>query len=192
MFYANLRQPGWVKLGVRRQFSLLARAVEPVALRTLSAWGPTPHYVESLNRLQRKMVATLLRMWKYPGEEWRHFRSRQSRAAGRCIEDNGEWWARKWMQRCVRWDKCLQRDYEEQRKLLNCASVQSAQLFKTKLSWAPQLINFLDENWFRERRTICSYHEGRSVSSRTDTRVVRGAVLARWHDRVIFAQSNSL
>ena len=74
MFYANLRQPGWYKLGVKRQFSLLARTVEPVALRALSAWGPTPHYVDSLNRLQRKMVATLLRLWKYPGEEWRHFR----------------------------------------------------------------------------------------------------------------------
>ena len=70
-FYANLRQPGWHKLGIARQFSLLTRSVESIALRTLSAWGPTPYDVDALNKLQRKMVSSLLRLLKYPGEDWK-------------------------------------------------------------------------------------------------------------------------
>ena len=140
------------------------------------------------------MVSCLLRLWKYPGEEWGHFRSRQSRASSRCIEAHGRWWAREWMKRCVKWNNHLQRDFQSQCNFLNSArnNNRNIEAFHTIFSWAPQLINFLDEQWFRERRTIRSYNLGRSISSRTVTRVSRGAVLSRWHDRVVYARSQTL
>ena len=40
-FYANLRQAGSHRLVITRQFALLTRSVETIALLALSAWGPT-------------------------------------------------------------------------------------------------------------------------------------------------------
>ena len=193
-FYANLRQPGWHKLGIVRRFSLLTRSVESIALRTLSAWGPTPFYVDSLNKLQRKMVSNLLRLFKCPPEDWKSFNRRKARAAARCIETHGKWWAAEWMRRCMKWNDHLQRDFKAQCVFLDLTQQhdRNANMIHTKVSWAPQLINFLDEQWFRDRRRICSFNLGRSISSRTDTRSSRGAVLSRWHDRVLYAKSQTM
>ena len=85
-----------------RQIVLLTRSVDSSALRALSAWGLTPHYVDSLNTLQRKIVSNLLRLFVYLGEGWEQFRRIKSRAAFRVIESHGRWWALEWMRRCIK------------------------------------------------------------------------------------------
>ena len=82
-FMRNFRQQGWQRLGVSRRFKLLDRALRPIAVRALSAWAPTPHYVEQMNKLQRRMAARALNVLRHPLEDWRQLRCRDSELAAR-------------------------------------------------------------------------------------------------------------
>ena len=85
IFFSNLRQKGWKKLGFQRRLLILNRSVRPFILRALSAWAPTPHYVDELNKLQRRMVSKLTNLFIYPLETWRAFRSRAASSVTQAI-----------------------------------------------------------------------------------------------------------
>ena len=190
-FMRNLRQKGWQRLGVSRRFKLLDRAVRPIALRALSAWAPTPHYVEQVNKLQRRMAARALNVFRYPQEEWRNFRGRESRVAAREIEGTtGGWWARAWMRHSLSWDSHLERDWAEQLRFLQTPdpTPQVFETFITKLSWAAALVHHHDKKWFDERRVVTPCRDGLRVASRTGTRANPGHVQIRWHDRIAYCQ----
>ena len=191
VFMRNLRQRGWQHLGVSRRFKLLDRAVRPIALRALSAWAPTPHYVDQLNKLQRRMAARVLNIFRYPLEEWRSFRGRESRMAARQIEGTGSgWWARAWMRHSLSWDSHLQRDWAEQLKVFETPNPgpQVYETVKTQFSWAAALVHYHDKTWFADRRIITPSRDGLRAASRTGTRLNPGNVQTRWHDRIEFCQ----
>ena len=191
VFFKNLRQKGWRKLGIRRRFKLLSRTVKAVALRALSAWAPTPHYVDQLNKLQRKMASKVLNLFRYPGLEWRAFRSWESRVASRHVEEvAGGWWAQEWMSRSLAWNNHLKRDWQQQRRFLELprSTLCCPSSFVTNLSWAAALVHYHDEDWFDARRIFWVRHDGLRVASRTGTRSAPGHVHMRWHDRINYCK----
>lgn len=186
-FFKKLRRPGWKQLGLRRRLLILRRSIEPLILRAISAWGPSPTYVDSLNSLQRKMVSRVLNVFKYPCEEWRAFRSRVSRAATRAIENDcgGVWWGRLWMTRTISWDEHLGRDWAEQAQFWESGDFWHR---KSMFSWAASLSRFHAADWLSERRVFSFSWAISRLQSSTGTRRVRGHVQLRWHDRVGFCK----
>ena len=187
LFFMNLRRPGWKQLGMRRRLLILRRSIEPLILRALSAWGPSPKYVDSLNSLQRKMVSRILNVFKYPSEEWRAFRSRVSRAATRAVESNcgGVWWGKLWMTRTISWDEHLRRDWAEQAQFWESGEFWHR---KSMLSWAASLSRFHAADWLSERRVFSFSWASSKLQSSTGTRKARGHVHLRWHDRVDYCK----
>ena len=191
VFFRNLRQKGWKKLGFQRRLAILNRAVKPIILRALSAWAPTPHYVAELNKLQRRMVAKLTNLFMYPLETWRSFWSRAAKSVTRVIEGSaGGWWARSWITQAISWDTHIQRDWSQQCRYYDNSSLSACSVanFNTMLSWAPALAHFHDKSWVDARRVFSTSHGGTRVASRTGTRAAPGKVLERWHDRILYCR----
>ena len=186
-FYCNVRCRGWAKLGLKRRLTLLSRSVQPVFQWGVSCWGPTPHFVDDLNSLQRNMVAKALNIIPTPFETPATFNKRRFKTASHYIENHLKWWGQMWMRSTIAWHEHVQRDVREQTEFYTTLSQDRC---LSKLSWVAPLSVYHAAEWLDDRRTIetrrCSAGFP-AFSSRTQTRVVRGHISMRWHDRVSYA-----
>ena len=179
-FWANCRCRGWRALNLPRMMKLMNRAIEPLVLFYLSPVPPESRFVEELNKVQRKMVRLVMRLFRYPLESHGHFASRASRAAAHAIEVHSRWWALRWVQRTEKWYRHLLRDYDRQD--LVWSKVRSEAL-DTSFSWASLLLRHHNAQWLAGRRVLTP------TSSRTDTRLASlGRPHARWEESVIRAR----
>ena len=123
------------KLAVKTRLSLLNRAVLPVLQHRDTRWPASSKRGIELNRLQRKMVASLQRLQKLPGEEPPEFVRRRNRFATLQIRESG-FWSKLHCQRVLAWDAHCRRP-------------------PNSASWAPKLLEYHAAEWLSARRAAC-------------------------------------
>ena len=156
-----------------QRMSLLAKAVAPQLDYRCSRWPPQRVVAQELDCMQRKMVSTVLRTPRHPGEDTADFVKRRGRIAGRKCRSVGQW-SQRWFTRAVEWNEYLKRPR-------NCQT------------WASKLIHYRNRQWFIERRASLlpvNGFSGSCIAGRTETRAVRGCVHTRWHDGIEFAKNH--
>ena len=150
-------------------------------------WLPKATRCIELNTLQRRMTAAAIGRTRLSIESWVEFKRNSCRDAAIVIETNGRWWSQMWLQRALRWDRRLQRDFN-----LRCA-LSSKNTFM--LAHAPSLSSFAcilsrwhAKSWLDARRVFEKRGRGTDmICSRTRTRATRSFVQTRWHEGVDYA-----
>ena len=170
-FWANPGSKNAWKLAVQDRMRLLSKAVLPLLDCRCSRWPPQISVAQELDRLHRKMTASVQRAARYPGEDISDYIRRRGRLAGQCCRVSGNW-SRRWFNCAVDWNAHLERP-------------------RNRYSWSSRLLHYMDRQWFIDRRASllpanCS--SGSCLAGRTDTRTIRGCVHARWHDVVDLAK----
>ena len=162
-FWANAGSAGASKLKMPDRLRLLLRAVVPILDFKCSRWPPQATIAAELDAVQRKMVATVLRLQPWPDETFKQFSQRRGRAARHLCAQIGVW-SRRWFQRVLNWDAHVRRD-------------------RNSLLWSAQLVDYKGRAHLAERR---AFNNGR-----TGTRAHSGYPCRRWHDGVAYARSCS-
>ena len=80
-FWANAGSAEASKLALHLRVKLLVRTVVPVLDFRCSKWPPQATVAEELDAVQRKMLATILRLRPLPHETFKQFRQRRGKAA---------------------------------------------------------------------------------------------------------------
>ena len=130
-----------------------------------SRWPPQAQVIAEVDSLQRKMIATAVRLPRRAGEEIGEYCRRRGHNAGVVARCEGRW-SMLWRQRVLAWDDHPHRD-------------------RNQSSWAAQLVAFKDREWFARRRSLLnspSVHAGV-----TGTRAFSRLVHTRWHNGVALA-----
>lgn len=150
--------------------ALLARTVLPQLSFRCSRWPPQKQVATELDRMQRKMAATLMKVPRYPGEPLDDFVRRRGRLAAKFCREHGSW-TEFWFSRAVHWDEHLSRP-------------------RNKFCWAAKLRQYRDREWFMQRRIEMAPVDGHQsmLAGRTGTRAFRGRVHMRWHDGIAYAK----
>ena len=144
---------------------LLQRTVTPVFDYRNTRWPAYAELAQTIDRLQRKMVAGILRPRMQLGEAPdRYIRRRNRLATVECLRMGT--WSYRHCKRILNWRDHLERP-------ANAAS------------WAAILLHFRGFEWLMARR---SQHQGGLLGGRTGTRVASGNVSTRWHDGVLYAE----
>ena len=159
-FWANAGSAGSSKLTTHQRMRLLLRGVLPILDFRCSRWPPQATIANELDAMQRKMVATLLRLTPLPDEDAAQFVRRRGRAAHHLCTSNG-WWSHRWFRRALAWDAHVRRGHNP-------------------MAWSTHLVDFKGATYLAQRR---AFHQGR-----TATRTSSGFVSRRWHDGIAFAR----
>ena len=176
-FWANPGANAARGLGQSSKLALLQRVVRPQLSFRCSRWPPQRQIASEVDRLQQKMVASVVRLPRVAGEEAADYVRRRGRLARKSCAEQGIW-SQHWFSRAVHWDDHLCRP-------LNFAT------------WPAQLREHRGKQWLMDCRA--SLAPARSSSSsevsvlagRTGTRTFSGKVHTRWHDGVDFARSHA-
>ena len=160
-YFANIRQ----FLGRRSNLQLLNRSVMPVFDYRNTRWPPHAQLELEIDRLQRKMIAGIIRPRMLADDTPAEFVRRRNRIAAVAAREAGLWS----MRHCTRvldWRAHLERP-------LN------------KASWAAILLHYRGFQWLMQQRL---QHSGGVLGGRTGTRAASGNVATRWHDGVRIAE----
>ena len=160
-----------VALDTRARNKLLEKSVAPQLDYRCSRWPPQRTISLELEALQRRMVATILRIPQIPGETAADYVKRRGHVAGRHCRQTGMWSSR-WFKRAQDWNAHLERP-------------------RNRHSWPARLIHYMDSEWLIQRRLLFlpANSENRScLAGRTDTRAMRGCVNMRWHDEIAYCK----
>ena len=145
------------------QVLLAEQKLQPVLSYVGSRWPPQPTIATELDRIQSKMVASMLRIKRQDGEGAADYCRRRNRDAAFKCRQLGRW-SSHWFERVLKWDAHLERAHCHQ-------------------SWAVLLRSFHDEIWLETHRFETNSHG-------TATRTSRGRPLTRWHEGVSFAKGH--
>lgn len=162
-FFANSRKCLRPKFGLQ----LLQRAVLPCLDFRNTRWPAHSALSLNMDRVQRQMVASILRPQMLSGESPEVFVRRRNRVSAAEARRMGSWSLRH-CKRVLSW-----RDH-----LLRPANSRS---------WAALLYQFRGFEWLLQRR---SQNSGGLLAGRTGTRIASGNVSTRWHDGIIFAEQH--
>ena len=171
-FWGNPGSKDAHALTIGRRMKLLDKAVAPLLDYRCSRWPPQKTIANEVDCLQRKMVATLQRAPKYPGEELPDYVRRRGRLAASSCRAAGSW-SKRWFSRVVDWNAHPERQ-------------------RNRYTWSSRLLHYMDREWFINRRASLLPVDGCTgsvLAGRTDTRTNPGCVHARWHDGIEFAKS---
>lgn len=152
---------------------LLSRAVTSVASFKLSRWPCQKSIALELDVTQKRMVASLDRATREPGEDVHAFCRRRRRHAGDLCRKHGLW-SDFWFQRVLNWHEHLKRHVE------------------SHLHW---ILDWHGESWLQEQRmqfvpensVLCRLY---AFAGLAGTRANSGKVQPRWHEGVSYAQDN--
>ena len=158
-FFANAGAFQAHRLPQRVRLCLMQRATVPVLDQHCSRWPFTMHRAGHLDRLQRKMLASCMRIQPLPEEDAGSYMRRRGRSAGTLQRQLGLWSVR-WARQVTQWHAHICRD-------------------RNGLTWMAQLQALRSPemlNWRRaEYRRPC-------------TRAQPGFCSARWYESVPIAQ----
>ena len=174
-YWSNTGSKDARPLDVTRRIALLDKAVTPQLDFRLSRWPPQKTIANEVDGLQRKMVASAMRIPRYPGEDAADFVRRRGRAAALQCRQSGQW-SQRWFKRATDWNKHLERPHNSD-------------------SWPAKLLHYRAREWLIQRRIPPLPANGRSSSclaGRTGTRSSAGCVHARWHDGIELARGCSI
>ena len=161
-YWANPGSKDARPMGHSKRLSLLDRAVAPQLDCRCSRWPPQKTIALELDSMHRKMVATAMRIQRYPFEDIADFVRRRGRAAAVQCRQTGQW-SRRWFKRAADWNEHLERPRNG-----DC--------------WSSKLLHFRDREWLIQKRmsllpSDCT--SGSCLAGRTGTRTSRGKVHAR-------------
>ena len=182
-FYANIRVKHWRKLGVCRRLQLIDRAVKPHLLFHSAAWPPQRQVASEVDRLQRKMVATALGLYREPAEDIAAFKRRVGRECSRAIATK---WSELWYSSAISWHDHLLRDWDKQRKHFDDGV--PAELLSTNFAWSPALITTWGTEWVDAHRVYSN--SGFKRVSRLFRRSCSGHVNMRWAEGINMARAH--
>jgi hypothetical protein len=172
-FWANPGSEAANHVDVPRKLQLLSRAVRPQLSFRCSRWPPQRQVASDIDRLQQKMVASMLRLPRLEGEEPDAYVRRRGRLARRHCQQQGTWSAH-WFSRATSWDQHLSRP-------------------RNKCTWSAMLRGFRGKEWLMQQRSSFAPSGGLAQASlfagRTGTRAIHGKVQMRWHDGIDYATS---
>ena len=160
-YWGNSRHSALQKAAHNVKFKLLDTSCRPALSYRCSRWPPQPCMARSLDRIQAKMVAAMLRIPRLPGEDGLEYVQRRNReAAGHCRRHG--LWSSHWFKRAKDWQDHIERGH-------------------SPLSWSVLLRPFHDHVWLDGQR-IMSNFQG------TSTRLSRGRPCTRWHEGIELAR----
>ena len=170
-FWANPGSKNARPLDTTKRLMLLDKAVAPQLDYRCSRWPPQRAVAHELDGVHRKMVASLMRVPRYPCEDVGDFVRRRGRVAAHHCRSSGRW-SKRWFKRASDWNQHLERP-------------------RNRCSWSAKLLHYMDREWFIQRRISLLPTDTGSQSSlagRTNARARRGPVHARWHDGIELAK----
>ena len=156
-FWGNCGHAAAKQAPVAAKCILLDRVCKSVLSYRCSRWPPQPVIAAELDRVQTKMIASILRTARFPGEPIEDFCRRRNRSAAEKCRQHGLW-SKHWFKRASDWDKHLERAHNER-------------------SWPVMLRPFHDAIWLEEQRVAHNM-------SGTQTRVMPGRPRMRWDDGI--------
>ena len=165
-FFANSGAATAAKLSLKDRMALLQRSVAPILNHRDTRWPPNQKTAADINRLQRKMVASIQRVARTAGESPADFARRRNRLATAQIGHIGGAWSATHCQRVLDWDAHCRRP-------------------RNGNSWAAMLLDYHGESWLNARRLECQ----RDSQSRLDSRACCGGPAPRWHEGVNYAKA---
>ena len=185
VYFGTVKAPSFYKLREKLRCMVLSRAAKPVFLYAAQAWPPQATLTNSVNALQRRMFANVLRISRYPDKDLSLYCRRRSRVAANVIGGAGEWWAKAWWKRALSWDAHCRRDLSRQLQVFdaNCNPADVGSRF----AWPPILLDWKGSQFLESVRVVYESRYTGAVSSRTRTRASRGAVCPRWHEGIDLA-----
>ena len=163
-FFANSGAATVAKLSVIQKLRLLERSVVPVLHHRDTRWPPNRKTADNIDKLQRKMVASIQRMPRTAGETPCEYVRRRNRAATAEIRRIGAW-STTHSQRTLAWDSHCRRPANSR-------------------SWAAMLLDYHGESWLTARRLA----NQRDKQSRLNSRTLRAPPAPRWHEGVNYAR----
>jgi len=172
-FWANPGSKHGHKLSPAQRFTLLGKAVVPQLDCRCTRWPPQRTIADELDGVQRKMMATAMRISRYPGEELPDYVRRRGRAAARQCKLTGTW-SQRWFKRVIAWHSHLERP-------------------RNAHTWPAKTLHHRDREWLiRRRASLLSDNckSGSCMAGKTDTRAFPGCVHVRWDDGVEFGRSH--
>ena len=170
-FWANAGSRCGHELAVPLRVGLLAKTVGPVFDYRNSRWPPQKTVGIEIDRVQCKMVASILRIQRHLGEESLNYCRRRNRAAAQLCRQMGLWSVR-WFNRALAWHKHILQP-------------------RNSKSWSSQLVMYRGKQWLQARRAsfvAASSSSGSCLASKTATRSFQGCPNTRWHDGADYAQ----
>ena len=182
-YHGNARRPSFKTLSRLERTQLLTRALLPIFVHAAQIWPPQRGLAMKVNKLQRRMVALALGVFRDPVETFEHFAKRRSREAARFIEQCNGWWTKAWFNRALRWEEhCRRSLFIQHRHFVDSQPVLD---LPTQLPWPPLLLDWKGLEFLDERRTYgFRRRDSLSIVSRTRTRRSRGFVYVRWHEGI--------
>ena len=165
-FFANSGAATATKLSLKDRMALLQRSVAPILNHRDARWPPNRKTAAGIDRLQRKMVASIQRVARTAGESPAGYVRRRNRLATSQIGRLGGAWSATHCRRVLEWDAHCRRP-------------------RNGSSWAAMLLDYHSETWLNDRRLECQ----RDSQSRLDSRACRGAPAPRWHEGVNYAKA---
>ena len=154
-----------------KKVSKMEKAVTPQLDCRCTRWPPQRTIAGELDGMQRKMVATVMRIPRYPGEETPGYVRRRGRAAASHCKRVGTW-SQRWFKRAVDWHSHLERP-------------------RNSHTWPAKTLHHRDREWLMRRRASLlpdNCNSGSCMAGRTDTRAFPGCVHMRWDDGVEFGR----
>ena len=161
-FYANVGK-GAFKGNFKTKLKLIDRAVQPVLTYRCPRWPFVPTRAAKLDKLQDSMTARIMKIPGRPGESRSAYWQRVHRSAA-AVNKSRQRWSDLWRTRVKLWGQHLSRHPD---------------------SWSKQLIDYHDESWLAQRRSIFASGPFGILAGRTDTRCIRQKVHQRWQKGLI-------
>ena len=156
-FFANAAAPCFSRAPIHLKLKLLNRCCRMPLQYRCSRWPPNSSQLEAVDRLQRRLIAALLRVRKRQFESIVDFSRRRNAAAGRVARLQGQW-SKFWCPRVISWNDHIFRGHNTSQ-------------------WSTKLVHHNDGIWLQIRRAL-----GRN--GRLGTRRIRGHPTTRWAEGV--------
>ena len=163
-FWGNCGHASAKQLPVEMKFALMTRTCTPSLAYRCSRWPPQPTIAGELDRIQRKMVAVILRIPRRPDEPINAYCRRRRREAASVCNRLGPW-SDLWFRRAKLWDEHIIRGHNP-------------------YSWPCLLKPFHDSQWLEEQRMLHNMQG-------TSTRVSPGRPHMRWDEGILLVSQGS-
>ena len=162
-FWGNAGSKAAKTLGRQRLATLIVRSVQPLFEFQCARWPAQITYLNKLDTLQRKMIASAFGLCKSPAETMEQHNRRSCRISAPYIKTP---WSHIWCRRMMTW-----RDHMARHPTL----------------WPARISAVQDSEWLQVRRILCG-SQSRFVGP-TRTRATRGKVERRWQEGLEFGQA---
>ena len=181
-YYGISRAAGWSRPSLARKCIHIERSLWSILAFYCGTWPPQRQVAREVDGVQRKMIASAMRLQKLPEEHPATYIRRRNRDANRLLAKGGRW-SQRWFQKATNWDQHIRRDLK--RQLLHVVDNVPAPLLATSFAWGPPLVAFQDLDFLNRQRVVHRVNEfSDRINVRTGLRVGRRRIHPRWSQSI--------